>query len=106
MCYVEELIVHHTPSKIRQPTRRRQMGIRNMLWTTWLRRPVSRALVRTGTVLRSLPRDRASAVAVGEAVSGLPWVLRERRVVPPRAERGLRLLEEPQRNSKARRYVG
>jgi hypothetical protein len=42
----------------------------------------------------------------GEAVSGLPWVLRERRVVPPRVERGLRVLEEPQRNSKARRYVG
>ncbi len=106
MCYAEELIVHHAPSKMRQLTRRRQMGIRNTLWTTWLRRPASRALVRTGTVLRSLPRDRASAVAVGEAVSGLPWVLRERGVVPPRVERGLRLLEEPQRNSKARRYVG
>ncbi len=106
MCYAEELIVHHAPSKVRQPTRRRQVGIRNTLWTTWLRRPASRALRRTATVLRSVPRDRASAAAMGEAVAGLPWVLRERRVVPPRVERGLRLLEEPQRHSKARRYVG
>jgi hypothetical protein len=36
---------------------------------------------------------------------GFAVVLRERRVVPPRVERG-RLLEEPQRHSKARRYVG
>jgi hypothetical protein len=33
-------------------------------------------------------------------------VLRERRVVPPEGERGLRLLEAPQRHSVARRYVG
>jgi len=31
---------------------------------------------------------------------------RERRVVPPEVERGLRLLEAPQRHSVARRYVG
>jgi hypothetical protein len=33
-------------------------------------------------------------------------VLRERRVVPPEVELGLRLLEAPQRHSVARRYVG
>jgi hypothetical protein len=33
-------------------------------------------------------------------------VLRERRVIPPEVEHGLRLLEEPQRRSQARRYVG
>ena len=30
-----------------------------------------------------------------EAVAGLPWVLRQRRVVPPRIEKALRLLERP-----------
>jgi hypothetical protein len=43
---------------------------------------------------------------VGEALAGLPWVLAERRPVPPRVAAGLRLLEEPQRTSTARRYVG
>jgi hypothetical protein len=76
------------------------------LWTTWLRRPVPSALRRTGAVIGSLPRDAASALAVAEAVRGLPWVVRERRVVPRGVEQGLRLLEEPQRRSAARRYVG
>jgi hypothetical protein len=53
-----------------------------------------------------VPRDRTSAEAVLHALRGLPWVLRERRVVPPRVEANLRLLEAPQRNSNARRYVG
>lgn len=44
--------------------------------------------------------------AIAEALGGLRWVLRERRVVPPEVEHGLRLLEEPQRHSVARRYVG
>ncbi|MGK5451426.1 glycosyltransferase family 2 protein, partial [Streptomyces radiopugnans] len=42
----------------------------------------------------------------GRALAGLPWVLRERRVVPPEVEARLRLLEEEQRRSAARRYVG
>jgi hypothetical protein len=41
-------------------------------------------------------------------VAGLPWVLRDRRgrVIPMSVEAVLRLLEEPQRRSAARRYVG
>jgi hypothetical protein len=46
------------------------------------------------------------ARALAQAVAGLPWVLRERRTVPPEVEYGLRLLEEPQRRSVARRYIG
>jgi GT2 family glycosyltransferase len=106
MCWVPEVVVHHYPSSCRDPRRRRQLGIRNTLWTAWLRRPLRSALRRTGTLLRSIPRDRASVAAVAEALAGLGWVLRERRVVPPMVEQGLRLLEEPQRHSPARRYVG
>ncbi|MFH0250829.1 hypothetical protein ACG5V6_21765, partial [Streptomyces chitinivorans] len=40
------------------------------------------------------------------ALAGLPWVLRERRAVPAEVEERLRLLEEEQRRSAARRYVG
>jgi GT2 family glycosyltransferase len=105
MCYRDDVVVHHEAAA-RDSTRRRQLGIRNTLWTTWLRRPVPSALRRTGAVIGSLPRDAASALAVAEAVRGLPWVVRERRVVPRGVEQGLRLLEEPQRRSAARRYVG
>ncbi|MGI5231966.1 glycosyltransferase family 2 protein [Actinoallomurus sp. CA-142502] len=106
MCYRGDVVVHHAASSARDATERRRLGIRNTLWTTWLRRPVRDALRRTGVVVGSLPRDTTSARALAAAVAGLPWVVRERRVVPRDVEEGLRLLEEPQRRSVARRYVG
>jgi GT2 family glycosyltransferase len=105
MCWAEDVIVHHQASTARDPVQRRRLGIRNTLWTTWLRRPLPDALRRTGTLLRQVPADRTTARALAQAVAGLGWVLRERRVVPDHVAYGLRLLEEPQRTSKARRYV-
>lgn len=106
MCWIEDMVIHHAPSRIRDSARRRGLGIRNTLWTLWLRRPVRSAARRTAVVLRSAPADAVTARAVVEAVRGLPWVLRERRVVPPHVEAGLVLLEDSQRRSPARRYVG
>ncbi|MFI2611072.1 glycosyltransferase family 2 protein [Kitasatospora sp. NPDC018619] len=106
LVFAEELTVHHRPSAVRDPTLRRRHGIRNTLWFSWLRRPLGRALLRTARLARTVPRDSVSVRAFAEAAAGLPWVLRERRRVPARVERGLRLLEGPQRDSRARRYVG
>ncbi len=106
LCYAQEVLVHHEPSSRRESSARRRDGIRNTLWTTWLRRPAGSALRRTGWLAGSVPRDRTSAEAVLSALRGLPWVLRERRVVPAPVEANLRLLEAPQRESSARRYVG
>jgi hypothetical protein len=39
------------------------------------------------------------------AVRGLPWVLRERQVLPPHAEARFAALEHAQKASTARRYV-
>ncbi|RKN40089.1 glycosyltransferase family 2 protein [Streptomyces hoynatensis] len=106
LLFAEELSIHHAPSALRDPTRRRADGIRNTLWFTWLRRPAGPALRRTWRLLGSVPRDRASAAALLRAAAGTPWLLRERRVVPPPVEAALRLLDEAQHHSKARRYVG
>jgi GT2 family glycosyltransferase len=106
MCWAEDIVIHHAPSRARDPRRRRQLGIRNTLWTLWLRRPVRSALRRSGVVLGSAPKDAATLAAVAEALRGALWVIRDRRVVPPAVEHGLKLLEEPQRTSAARRYVG
>lgn len=105
-CWAEDVVIHHAPSRARDPRRRRQLGIRNTLWTQWLRRPVPSAWRATKRVLSTAPRDSATAAALWWAVRGLPWVMRERRVVPAHVEHGLRLLEESQRTSTARRYVG
>ncbi|MTD53382.1 glycosyltransferase family 2 protein [Amycolatopsis pithecellobii] len=106
MCWDERMIIHHAPSTVRDARRRRQLGIRNTLWTLWLRRPVRSATRRTAAILRTAPPDGATVRAVLEAMRGLPWVLREREVVPPVVETGLVSLEDAQRSSRARRYVG
>src|SRR3954451_10598508 len=105
LCYLPALTVHHQASRARDPHLRRRHGIRNTLWTTWLRRPVRPALRRTVHVLRTVPRDRVTALALLEAMRGIPWVLRERRVLPPAAEARFAALDAVQRRSTARRYV-
>jgi GT2 family glycosyltransferase len=105
LCYLPALTVHHQASRARDPHLRRRHGIRNTLWTTWLRRPIRPAVRRTLHLLRTVPRDRVSVLGLLEAVGGLPWVLRERRVLPPHAEARFAALDRAQRRSTARRYV-
>jgi GT2 family glycosyltransferase len=106
LCYLAAAVVHHEPSPHRDPTLRRRVGLRNTLWFTWLRRPVRPALRRTAVVLRGAPRDRTTALACLDALRGLPWVARSRRVLPPHAERRFLAVEQQQATSMARRYVG
>jgi GT2 family glycosyltransferase len=105
LCYLSELTVHHRASRARDAHRRRRDGIRNTLWTTWLRRPARPALRRTMHLLQTVPRDRVTAAALLAAARGVPWVLRERRVLPPHAEARFAALDAAQRRSTARRYV-
>jgi GT2 family glycosyltransferase len=106
LTYADHLTVHHQPSGARDATLRRTHGLRNTLWFTWLRRPAGAAARRTLYLARTVPRDRASLRAFAEAAGGLPWVMRERRVVPREIEARLRLLDHTQRHSTARRYTG
>ena len=105
LCHIQDMVVHHQASVLRDAHRRRRDGIRNTLWFTWLRRPVPVALRRTAFLLRTVPRDRVSALAVLDAVRGAPWVVRERRVLPEHAEARFRALEAAQEASTARQYV-
>ncbi len=105
LCYAEDVVVHHEPSRLRDPHARRRHGIRNTLWFTWLRRRCrSRPAAPPGCCARC--RATASpAGALAEAAAGLGWVARERRTLPPDVEERLRALETSQRESTARRYV-
>jgi GT2 family glycosyltransferase len=105
ICYLENLVVHHAASPVRDTTRRRRDGLRNTLWFTWLRRPIAPALRRTIFLAATAPRDRTSALAWWDAVRGLPWVLARRRTRPRSVEARLAPLDAAQRASTARRYV-
>ncbi|MFJ5559922.1 glycosyltransferase family 2 protein [Streptomyces sp. NPDC093250] len=106
LIYADHLTIHHQASPTRDSTLRRRHGIRNTLWFTWLRRPAGTALRRTLNLARTVPRDTASLLAFAEAAAALPWILRERRVLPDEVESRLRLLEPAQRASTARHYTG
>ncbi len=93
LAYVEALTVHHHPSQQRDAAARRRLLLRNALWTAWLRRPISRALMQTAGLARRALEDAEARAALGEALRGLPWALRRRRVVPREVEQALRLLE-------------
>jgi hypothetical protein len=105
LCYLDAATVHHQPSRARNRDLRRRHGIRNTLWFAWLRRPLWPALRRTFALARSVPHDRVSLAAFLEAAAGLPWVLRHRRVLPDRVERGFKLVERAQLSTGSRRYV-
>jgi GT2 family glycosyltransferase len=105
LSYVPEVVAHHHPPPNTGRPERRERGIRNVLWTTWLRRPVRAAAVRTVRELRGAPHDARTARAVARAVAGLPWLVRERRPSPPHVEEMRLLLEDQQLNSHVRRHV-
>ena len=100
------LVVVHEASRARDSRHRRRLGIRNTLWTLWLRRPLRSALRRSFAIVGSAPKDAATLGAVTDALRGALWVARHRQVVPDRVEYGLVLLEEDQKRSPARRYIG
>ena len=105
MSYVPELVAHHHASPNRDRHLRRAIGIRNTLWTTWLRRPLWPAARRTAREVARMPRDRVTARGLRWAIEGVPWVLRERRPSPAHVERRRMLLEEQQLASESRRHV-
>lgn len=106
LCYLEELTVHHRASVVRDATHRRRIGLRNTLWFTWLRRPAGAAVRRTLFLARTVPRDRTSLLGALDAIRGLGWLLTHRRPRPAVVEARLGVLDEAQRRSTARRYVG
>jgi N-acetylglucosaminyl-diphospho-decaprenol L-rhamnosyltransferase len=88
LAYVDDVVAHHQPV----PGPRAWRGkseLRNRLWSTWLRRPLLSAVRLTIVTMRRKGGGRALLTAL----PGLPWIARERRVVPARVELSLRALD-------------
>ena len=94
MVYVPEVLIHHYPSRTRDAPTRRRLLLRNALWFTWLRRPFSSVIRQTGRLLRSGLRNPQEAMALFQALAGLPWIIRNRRCLPDPVEAALLTLDE------------
>jgi GT2 family glycosyltransferase len=82
LVYAPELVAHHHPSSLRDAPRRRSLLARNAVWTACMRYPARDALHRIGAELRDAARCGGLWPLLCESIVGLPWALRERRVVP------------------------
>ena len=94
LSYIDTIVSHHYPSTIRNVTSRRIDGVRDELWTIWLRRPPKEIVRVTAKHLRAAPTSRLSFFGLLAALRGLPWVLRQRRAISPQLERQLQLLDQ------------
>jgi GT2 family glycosyltransferase len=92
LAYVDQMVVHHHPSRSRDPFGRRRILARNDLWTSWLRRPARDVRRQTLRTARAALRDPAVRAGLLEAARGLPWVLTERRPLTAKVEADLRRL--------------
>lgn len=87
LAYFKEILAFHDPSPIRDITRRKQMAVRNHLWSVWLRRSLSSIGSETTPLLKKAVTDRDVRKGVIEACAGLPWVLKERKPLSSELER-------------------
>jgi GT2 family glycosyltransferase len=93
MAYTPSVVVHHHPSALRDATVRRRLLLRNGLWCAWLRRPWKSAMYETARLIRTAMHDPARLRGAADALGAMPWILRNRRVIPPRVERALQLVQ-------------
>lgn len=91
LAFVPAIRTHHHPAP-GQRGGRRHRELRNDLWSAWLRRPLWPAIRHTARMIGRGWTSAGTWRALASAVLGVPWVLRERRVVPPEVERALTLL--------------
>ncbi|MEI7031717.1 glycosyltransferase family 2 protein [Streptomyces pratensis] len=93
VAYEPTVTAHHHPDPAARPGRPELLR-RNALLTDWLRRPVSVALAHTARLTAAAARgEPGAAAALRGALARLPAAVRQRRPLPPRVERSVRLLE-------------
>jgi N-acetylglucosaminyl-diphospho-decaprenol L-rhamnosyltransferase len=90
--YASDVIAYHYPSTLKDMHMRYRMGARNAILRAWLRRPITSALKETYMQLKLGMKDNDFAWGCLDAIKGLPYVLKNRKVVPAHVEEMLHLL--------------
>jgi GT2 family glycosyltransferase len=92
LAYVDDVVARHHPELGGERPGREQMLLRNSLMSTWLRRPLRVCVRHTAQLAVRAGRSPVRG-ALLDAARRLPDVRRNRRVLPPRVEERVRLLE-------------
>jgi GT2 family glycosyltransferase len=93
LAYVDGVVAHHDPdAAIGDRSGRDRLAVRNELLSTWMRRPLPVAVIKTVRLIAGR-RDRAALGGLTDALRRSPRAIRHRSVLPPRVERQVRLLE-------------
>jgi GT2 family glycosyltransferase len=94
LCHLPSVVAVHEPSQLRPPSRsRHRTELRNTLLTAWLRRPAVVALAETARLGAAALHDTDARAALAGALHRAPAALGDRRPLPPRVERAVRLIE-------------
>jgi GT2 family glycosyltransferase len=92
--YCDDLLIRHKPSPLNRDSQtRRRLVLRNRLWTALLRFSLPAVLATLADHARMATRDPIVRAALGEALTALPWIVRERRAIPRQLERRVRALD-------------
>jgi len=94
LCYCNDIVAIHEPSRIRDRSGRARTVMRNDLWSVWLRRPLRAATRETARVAITATHDRQARRAFYDALRGALTVIKRRQPVPRDLEQQLRVLED------------
>ncbi|RRB11099.1 glycosyltransferase [Larkinella knui] len=93
LAYAEDLVAHHYPSPVRNYSFRQQNITRDTLWYYWLRRPWYYALRHTLLIHRASRTNADVRKGYLKALRAAPFILRNRRVIPPAVEEQILKIE-------------
>jgi GT2 family glycosyltransferase len=94
MVYVDELVLHHHPSPLRDSAQRRRLLARNAAWVAWLRLPLIEALYATRQAFAIMRTEHAPPGDMTAFLMGIAWAAARRRVIPARVRDMRRLVRE------------
>jgi GT2 family glycosyltransferase len=94
MVYIDDLVLQHHPSPLRDSRQRRRLLARNAAWVAWLRLPISEALIATIEALRVMRAEGTFAQDLPAFLRGIAWALSRREVVPRRVLRMRRIVKD------------
>ncbi|SAK56754.1 glycosyltransferase family 2 protein [Caballeronia ptereochthonis] len=92
--YMDELVLHHHPSPLRDSARRRRLLARNAAWVAWMRLPLIEALHATREALTVMRAEHSLKRDLPALAGGIAWAMVRRRVIPPHVQDMRRIVRE------------